>query len=53
MTGDLGTGQPFLAQGVNHFEHRLPRLSMSVAHPAPMRCVKVRISLNQIDLRAY
>ncbi|ESZ04466.1 hypothetical protein X737_36885 [Mesorhizobium sp. L48C026A00] len=37
---------------MNHFEHRLPRLSMSVAHPAPMRCVKVRISLNQIDLRA-
>jgi hypothetical protein len=51
-TGDLGTGQPFLEQGVNHLEHRLPRLSMSVAHPAPMRCLNVPIILNRIDLRA-
>jgi hypothetical protein len=39
-------------QGVNHLEHHVPRLSMSEAHPAPMRCRNVPIILNRIDLRA-
>ncbi|QIA25460.1 MULTISPECIES: hypothetical protein [Mesorhizobium] len=44
MTG-VGTGQAHPSGGHEHFEHHLPRLSMSVAHLAPVPYLNMRTIL--------